>query len=383
VKIALLPSWYPPHGGDFFADQARELALRGLEVSVLVPRIEPFKKPQRWLKAFVSGVSCENRNGVAEFRWCVPKISGSVHEMPRRTLYAAEKLFQALCRRQGKPDLIHAHSAMWAGYAAARIGQKYRIPYVLTEHRSRFNIPGEDVAPWMAPYFSLAFQNAEKVLLVGSLLRNGIKPYWPGAESAEVLSNGVHTERFTMSAPAADGKFHFLYVGTLNHRKGIDLLIEALQDLARKSDKALVHIIGDGPLSASIRQTLQTTGLENLARLYGHLPHHRVAEIMATMHAFVLPTRYDAQGVVFLEAMSCGLPIIATEGAPPEVCPEFAGIRIPVGSAGALTAAMLDMMLKYSSFDREKIRQHAIAQYDFNVVISRLASIYQATVPMK
>lgn len=379
MKIALLPSWYPPHGGEFFVDQARALAAQGLDVAVLAPRIEPLKKPQRWLKPFVAGVRCEKDNGIKVFHWCVPKLSASVHEMPERTLYAAEKLFQALCKQRGKPDLIHAHSAMWAGYAAYRLGRKYALPYILTEHRSRFNIAGEDVLPWMAPYFSDAFQHAEKVLLVGSLLRNGIQTYWPGADAAVVLSNGVHSERFKMAMPAADGKFHFLFVGAINHRKGIDLLIDAMQSVAQQNAAAMLHVVGDGPLYAAVQRQIHANGLADRVILYGYLPHERIAGLMATMHAFVLPTRYDAQGVVFLEAMSCGLPLIATEGAPPEICPEFAGRRIPVGSADALAAAMLEVMANYAAFDREAIRQYAVANFDFNVVTSRLIALYTET----
>lgn len=379
MKVALLPSWYPPHGGEFFADQARELAAQGLEVAVLAPRIEALRKPQRWLKPFFSGARCENENAVTVLRWCVPKISSSVHEMPARTVYAAEKLFLKLCKEWGRPDLIHAHSAMWAGYAAYYLSRKYAIPYILTEHRSRFNIAGEDVQPWMAPYFSDTFQHAEKVLLVGSLLRTGIQPYWPGADAAVLLSNGVHTDRFKMSAPAADGKFHFLFVGAINQRKGIDLLITAMQTVAQQNDKAMLHVAGDGPLLAAMQQQVQADGLADRVIFYGRLTHQRIAELMATMHAFVLPTRYDAQGVVFLEAMSCGLPVIATEGAPPEICPEFAGRRIPVDSVGALAKAMLDVMANYAAFDRNAIRQYAVSNFDFNVVTSRLIALYTET----
>jgi glycosyltransferase involved in cell wall biosynthesis len=179
-----------------------------------------------------------------------------------------------------------------------------------------------------------------------------------------------------MSAPREDGKFHFLYAGTLSHKKGIDLLIDAMQTVARNTDKAMLHVIGGGPLGESMRQQVRAGGLQERVRFYGNVPHERLAELMASMHAFVLPTRYDAQGVVFLEAMSCGLPIIATEGAPPEICPEFAGIRIPVDNVSALTAAMLDLMVQYLSYNRDSIRQYAITHFDFNVVTSRLVSIY-------
>jgi glycosyltransferase involved in cell wall biosynthesis len=377
MKIIILPSWYPAHGGNFFANQAQELVSKGLDVSVLAPKIVSWREPKKWFKSFVFGENISYEQGVRVLRWSLPRYPFSVHAMPNLTAYAFEKMFLKLWQKQGKPDLLHAHSAMWAGYAAARISEKYNIPYVMTEHRGRFNIVGEDVESWMKPYFSKAFQGARQVLLVGSLLKRGLAPFYSKVEEALVLSNGVQSSLFAMSPPPQDGRFHFLFVGTINKLKGIDLLLEAIEKIRHHVDNVVFHIVGDGPLKNTIEEQVAALGLEDKVKFYGFLPHEKVAQMMMAAHAFVLPTRYDAQGVVFLEAMSCGLPIIASEGAPPEVCPEFAGIRVPVNDSDALAAALLTIMQRYPSMDRRAIRQYAVENFDFEVVSSRLISIYR------
>ena len=138
MHILLLPSWYPAHPNDvrgvFFRDQALALSARGHKVGVVAPMMHSMKK-------FLSGprpeksVRRENDNGVLTYRrdlWAaLPRVPYGNYLLWQR---AADRLLEKYIKEQGRPDIIHAHSAIFGGAVAARWKSRFNLPVVLTEH---------------------------------------------------------------------------------------------------------------------------------------------------------------------------------------------------------------------------------------------------------
>jgi glycosyltransferase involved in cell wall biosynthesis len=145
------------------------------------------------------------------------------------------------------------------------------------------------------------------------------------------------------SVPRGDRPVRLLSVGTVTPRKGHGLLVEALRDVvAPPWHLTIIGSLERDPVTVlELRRTIDRTGLGDQIILAGEYPPERLRNAYADSDLFVLPSWHEGYGMVFAEAMIRGLPILATTGgAIPETVPETAGILVPPGDRGRLTAAL-------------------------------------------
>lgn len=390
LKVLILPSWYPPDGGWFFRDQAHFVAEAGVNVAVAYPRPvwprEVLRDPLR-LERFTRGCEVVNDSGVLSVRrhWLGIPSRGRLD--PWQTARAADRLFRDVVDRWGWPDLIHAHSTLWGGYAAAVLHKRWDVPFIITEHRGIFSLPAEEAAahllPWYRPYVSRALNNAECVLLVGSGLARQLRPLMDPGLPCEVLPNGVNTAFFAPGSTPPAEPFTFVFVGNLLAAKGVHDLVAAFEKVHRLSPHVRLIVVGDGRERAALEKAAFEAGISSCIEFIGQVNAVGVREALQRAHVLVLPSQFEAFGVSLIEAMAAGLPVIASHGVPPEAFPAFAGLRVPFGDAAALAAAMEQAMRHYDRFDRSRIREFAVETYDFRGIAKRLIDVYRryAAVP--
>jgi len=173
-------------------------------------------------------------------------------------------------------------------------------------------------------------------------------------ERIQFIKNGVDTERFAPGgAPAADVPFaeDDIVIGTVarvqdvkNHRGLIDAFAQLRARLVRKdaelAQRVKLAIVGDGPLLPAVVEQVETLGLENAIWLPG--ARSDIGALLQTFDVFALPSLAEGTPVSMLEAMACGLPVVASNvGGIPEVIADGAqGLLVPVGDVDALERAM-------------------------------------------
>jgi glycosyltransferase involved in cell wall biosynthesis len=195
--------------------------------------------------------------------------------------------------------------------------------------------------------------------------------------SFEVLHNIVDTAFFNAELkPARGDDIIFLNVASLDENKNQALAIRAFSR-EFKGRKAILRIGGDGPLRASLAVLAVELGVGHQVEFLGLISREAVQEAMQQADCFVLPSNFETFGVVLIEAMACGLPLVATRsGGPADIVTAENGILVDVGSEEQLAAAMVQMFVSSGAYPRAKVRSYAKSHFGEEAFVRNAVDLY-------
>ena len=381
MRILILPASYPapgnPVSGVFYHEQAQALAMRH-DVAVYVPRLAGWWEPRKW--AGGNGFSAGEYEGVRVYR-AVGIKPAPLQLMPGPVLAillnTARSGLQRVIADWGRPDLIHAHVSMPAGWTAVQLGHELGIPVVITEHSSGFADWMQK--PGMREPVEDALRGAERVIAVSPSLKERIEKHLPGL-AVTVVGNVVQTERFVpLDNPAPNPVFRFLCVATLKKVKGVEFLIRAARKLLdRGMDQFEVHIGGDGPERDRLCNMVAQLELRGHVQFLDLLDKSDVVRHVQQCDALVAPSLLETFCVILAEAMSCGKPVVSTHcGGPDWVVPEHAGILVDPGNPVALADAMAELISGNRVFDGAAIRRSVVDRFSPEKIVGELEQFYK------
>ncbi len=345
MHILEIPSFFTPYGGEFCLEQAKALKALGHEVRILscvqlgatIGLKDYLCLPYRRYEHLRDEVTvCQS------YQRGLPKM---VRHNVKRWVGIVYSMFCDYVKKYGKPDILHAHCAKWAGYAAMRLGKAYGVPYVITEHLPSMILEDEfGKAPstaWQIPLLKQAYEQAAMVLPVSEELVEDIACYFGKGYRWQYLSNVVDTDFFHYQPrPSREGRpFRFCCVADNSYRKGYDMLLPAFEQLRGSGANAELKIAGRGTDTAKFRTQLS----EGMAS-YGWVDRVAVRELLYESDALVLASRSEVQPLVLLEAMSTGIPVISTECVPQNLRIDNGCVIVPIDDMDALSAAMRQVM---------------------------------------
>ncbi len=382
MKILVIPSWYPPKSGFFFQELNEAILHEKNTVDVLVNTVTSIK--QLKISDFFHKNIYYNEAGLNVFRsnfYNIPKLNFISN---RLWIKNTVKRYIEYSEKNGHPDIIHAHSSIWAGVAAYRIYKKFSIPYVITEHRSRFifNTPeAEKMLP--EKYFPLlqpALKNASHITCVSPALCPKLTDIEKSVETKTVvIPNTVDSDKFKPGKTKnSENEFKWFSLGKLNPVKGFDILLKAMSILINNTDKTVtLRIGGDGREYKNLRKLSENLNLTKNVVFLGNLDKNIVVKEMQKAHAFVLPSRFEAFGVVYIEAAACGLPLVGTDaGGQASIINEKNGYLAKPENPEILAETMLKMMRNYQSFDKKEIRNETIKKYDKQTIAKKYCNLF-------
>ncbi len=253
-------------------------------------------------------------------------------------------------KRQGY-NLIDAHFAYPDGYAATLLGRWLHLPTAITLRGTEMP---HSRNPVLRPLVVQALARATRVFSVSESLRQlAINLGLPPAKG-RVIGNGIDLERFQpVAREEARRRFGLAHdarvlisVGALVERKGFHRVIECLPELMQEQPELHYLIVGganpEGDMQAELRAQVAAAGLEKHVHFLGALPPDELKWPLSAADVFVLATSNEGWANVFLEAMACGLPVVATDvgGNREVVCRPELGTIVPFGDPAALTDAL-------------------------------------------
>ena len=391
MRIIVVPSWFPsppaPLAGIFFAEQTELLAKHAptIEVHVFaVPRRNfeiPLKRPiaalgvlARWRSAPKQAARAMTPNYVVHtfesLAWSDRVAHGGLLQEARRMARVA----RAIERQKGAFDLVHAHVSHPAGFVAAELARKLGVPLVVSEHMSPFpfdDMRGADGRPF--PDVLSPLQSATRVTAVSRAHAASIARWID--RPIDVLPNFIDETRFAPGVRAASEPFRFLSVGHLVPQKGFDVLLRALAICHAGGERFHLTIVGKGYEDEALRSIARELGLDDSVTWLGAPQRSAIPAIYREADAFVLASRHESFGVVLIEALASGLPVVATRCGGPEeiVTPDVGELTAPENPA-ALAEAMRRVASR--QFDRSAIRRYFEGAYAASAVVPRLERLY-------
>jgi rhamnosyl/mannosyltransferase len=242
------------------------------------------------------------------------------------------------------------------------------------------------------PFLRRALRRADRIVVSSPPLRERLAIAEGLGDRTVVVPFGIGTERLrptadtTARAEAIRARYRgplVLFVGRLVPYKGVDVLLHALPPSA-----GTLLVVGDGPLAASLRETVRALGLGDRVAFVGHVDDAELAALYHACDVLVLPSTgpNEAFGLVQLEAMACGKPVVSTDlpsGVPWVNQHRQTGLVVPPGDAGALRAA-LDALLGDEALRHElgaAGRRRVEREFTRDVMAARMAALYRTLTP--
>jgi len=343
MNILLCNYEYPPLGGGggvVMAALARELAKRH-EVTVLTSR--------------ALGLPSESLDGgVRVIR--VPVLfrrQVAVANVPSMLAYLPMALLRALRPgRRPKVDLINTHFVVPTGPLGQLLSTVFRVPNVLSVHGGDLYDPSKRSSPhrhwWLRAAVKHLLLRADMVVGQSRDTLSRIRDIYQVSRPTELIPLGIERPpniagmtRSQLGLPA-DG-FVMVTVGRLVARKAVHQLLDVLQRCGRP--QAHLVIIGEGPESESLRAEAARRDLAERVHLPGQVSEQRKFELLSTSDVFVSTSQHEGFGLVFLEAMAFGLPVVCYDrgGQTDFLRSDETGSVVPLNDVAAFTHAVIEL----------------------------------------
>lgn len=367
------PSKNQPGNGGFEATQAHAIKKLGHEVIYVVIKFTTLRKP------FKAGLSFHEENGIPVYELCSIVPYG---RLPRWMFYyfrkrQIQKLYKIVEKNHGKPDLLHGHYLRPSALMAV-LKKKHDIPLVISEHWSALN---NDKLSFEVKFLGKrTYRYADLVIAVSEVLSKRIKQHF--GISSKVIHNMVDSVFFEeQDVQTSESGFSFISVARLVQGKGYDVLLKAFQLAFGKEHDVSLKIVGDGAAKKDLDKISNSLGLSRQVIFTGQKTSQEIRELLAASDAFALASRAETFGVVFIEAMAQGLPVIGTRcGGPEEFVDESNGIVVDLDDVEALSKAMRYVYENRDSYDSEKIARQCEERFSEEKIAEKLVREYEQIV---
>ncbi len=380
MHILEIPSFFPPYGGLFCLDQAKALAAQGHEVRILSNvqlGASIGMKDYLTLPCTRYWYSLEGIPVYQSYQRGIPKV---IRYNVRRWVHIVRSMFRDYVKKYGRPDILHAHCAKWAGYAAMLIGQEYHIPYVITEHLSMHLFEMEFGQPpssaWPIALLRQAYEKADLVIPVSEELVGELSCYFGSNYHWHFVSNTVDTAFFNYHPRAIreSRPFRFCCLADYRYLKGYDVLFDAYRLLQDKGLAIELHVAGLFTDGAECQQEIARLQLHGV-KTYGRIDKNAVRDLLYHCDALVLASRSEVQPLVLLEAMSTGIPAVSTECIPACLRIKDGCTIVPIADASALADTMQEVM-EQPSYDGKQLHTQVAAMASPEVVGRKLTQLF-------
>lgn len=334
----------------------------------------------------------ENINGSLPFNFpCFtthPRSSKTFYNLTDEELDLYMKAFDKAIKEEidtFKPDIIHAGHIWILPYLAT----KYNIPLVITAHGT--DLIGYEKDPRFRKYANQAFDKAKYIITISNKNQKLVKEIFKYDKSI-LIPNGYNADLFFKKHIEKNNFLqHFniknkydkivLFVGKFTYFKGIDILLKATS--IYENEKTLTILAGNGELLNDMKYLANKLNLKNTVFI-GNQPHDVLNKLYNIADVSIVPSRNEAFGLVIIEALACGTPVIGSnDGGIPDIIHNKIGMLFEPENYHDLANKIIQVLNNEKDFNRDYIAKYTKDTFSQDIFITQLTDIYKQSIIKK
>lgn len=313
------PDKYNPYWGTFIERSINSIVEQGVDVDAIIPR--PHVLPIRGFPhSHFSKLPIKDESGV--YTKYYPRY---FYFPPKRLFYGlsgnsyAKYVTQFAKENIEVPDIIHAHHVYMDGYGMIKLSKEWDVPLVVVEHGAIL----KEIINWKSMHNKIVktLDTADHIMCVSEDLLSIALAHGVDEEKVSLVPIGVDIAVFKKRDDenlkerlGIDGDVKIvLYVGQLISRKGLNYLIDAIPQISGKHNKTFFVFVGNGAQKEYIEKLCREKNIQKYTRFEGSVELKQLIDWYSIADIFVLPSLSEGRPTVIYEAMSCKLPVIATD----------------------------------------------------------------------
>jgi len=367
LNILLVNYEYPPLGGGggvISKDLAEEWVKLGNQVTVLTSKFQDIPKKQILNGVKIIRVPVLNRK-----EQNVASLISLLSYVPM-AIWQADSIF-----KEKIFDVINTHFAVPSGPVGQYLSKKYSVPNVLTIHGGDIFDPSKSLSPHKTPLLNKIVRKilltADAVVAQSTDNLNNAKTFYRIRRKIEIVPLGIHPNTFPTKSRESLGlskkEFIFITIGRLIKRKNLGLLLEVFKSICLKIPSKLL-IIGDGPEKKDLKQKAINLGIEKSVKFLGFIDNAEKFQYLNASDIYISTAIHEGFGIVFLEAMESGLPVISFDrgGQKDFLIDGKTGYLVPLNNEEILLRRILELLKNQSkrkeikSFNKNYVKQFYI-----------------------
>jgi 1,2-diacylglycerol 3-alpha-glucosyltransferase len=232
------------------------------------------------------------------------------------------------------PDVIHIHTEFSLARVVISYARKNNIPLVITAHTNWEELINEylSIVPkkiaklWCRSFLRKIFNKVDRIIAPTTLMESRLTSY-SVKKPIEIIPTGLSLNMFSKKlvpnfgkedslvfqdmAKKVNGKKVLMYVGRLGKEKNIKFLIDVFSKIQKNHNDVILMIIGDGPARLELEEYARVLGVEKDVEFTGFVPRESLKHFYSLAYIFVFASKVESQGLVILESMACGTPVVA------------------------------------------------------------------------
>ncbi len=376
MNICVITAAYPYEDsidGVFVREQCRALSKKGHHVAVLAALGRGgIAQGPAFDYAEEDGFCCYISRCFRKATTYFPTIASKV------VLRQISTLFDTCYKDGCMPDVLYAHFAFPAGYAACEFGKERSLPVVVMEHFS--GIAQGTTRKGCDRIIRDTINAADSFYCVSDGLKRALDRLNPSGKQIGVIPDMI-SDFYHFIPSREKEEYVFFSLGVLRKIKGFDVLIKAFCSAFSGNERVRLRIGGAGEEGVFLRGMIKKLGREHQIEMLGALDSDTALYEYGICDCFVLASRCETFGIVYREAMACGRPVISTRnGGIEQGWKDDFGLLVDVDDIDALAKAMQEMRHSRDKYDFENISSQTLKLYSPEVVSNEISKALERVV---